>query len=123
MKIEILGSGCIACKNLYREIKNIVNQIDQKIEVEYVDDVQKLIETGAMSSPVLLINGNIIMSGNTLTIEQIEEIIRKIYSGGEIDLTFSQTKKANKCRGGCCKNKQKSKNSIIDFIKNIFSKK
>ncbi|MGQ9847959.1 MAG: thioredoxin family protein [Bacteroidales bacterium] len=34
-----------------------------KIEVEYVTDIQKIIEMGVMSSPVLAINGKPVKTG------------------------------------------------------------
>jgi small redox-active disulfide protein 2 len=57
MKISILGSGCATCKKLHELVIKIVK--DEKIdaEVEYSDDVTKIVELGLMHSPVLVVDG------------------------------------------------------------------
>lgn len=57
MKISVLGSGCASCKKLYELVVKIVK--DEKIdaEVEYSDDVIKIVELGLMHSPVLVVDG------------------------------------------------------------------
>lgn len=58
MKILVLGSGCATCKKLHQSVIKVVK--DEKIdaEVEYSDDVTRIVELGLMSSPVLVIDGN-----------------------------------------------------------------
>ena len=53
MKIQVLGSSCPTCKKLFELTKQAVNILDLKIEVEYIADIQKIVEMGVMSSPVL----------------------------------------------------------------------
>jgi len=57
MKISVLGSGCATCKKLHESVVKIVK--DEKIdaEVEYSDDVTKIVELGLMHSPVLIVDG------------------------------------------------------------------
>lgn len=81
MKIQVLGSGCSTCKNLYEITKKAVNEMKLETEVEYVtgnEGVQKIIELGAMSSPVLTVNGHIAMTGFTPDIETIKEKIKNV---------------------------------------------
>lgn len=81
MKIQVLGSGCATCKNLYEITKKAVNEMKLEAEVEYVtgnEGMQKIIELGAMSSPVLAVNDHIAMTGFTPDLEIIKEKIRKI---------------------------------------------
>lgn len=81
MKIQVLGSGCATCKNLYEITKKAVNEMKLETEVEYVtgnEGIQKIIELGAMSSPVLTVNGYIAMTGFTPDIEIIKEKIKKM---------------------------------------------
>ncbi|PIS09451.1 thioredoxin family protein [Candidatus Beckwithbacteria bacterium CG10_big_fil_rev_8_21_14_0_10_34_10] len=80
MKIQVLGSGCATCKNLYEITKKAVNEMKLETEVEYVtgnEGTQKIIELGAMSSPVLIVNGYIAMTGFTPDGEAIKEKIKK----------------------------------------------
>jgi len=78
MKIQVLGSGCPTCKKLYEITQKAVVEMKSAAEVEYLTGnkgVQKIIELGSMSSPVLAINGKIAMVGFTPEIEKIKKII------------------------------------------------
>ena len=80
MKIQVLGSGCPTCKNLYELTKKAVEEIGSEEEVEYLvgqDGIQKIIEMGVMSSPVLAIDGKPVMTGFTPDIEKVKDLIQK----------------------------------------------
>ena len=57
MKISVLGSGCATCKKLYETVKYVVKKENIDVEVEYSDDVRKIVELGLMRSPVLVVDG------------------------------------------------------------------
>ena len=72
--IKVLGSGCKACHQLY---DNTVKAVEgMGIEVEYVTDLQKIMEYGAMSMPALVINEKLVSSGKTLKPAEISELIK-----------------------------------------------
>ncbi len=86
MKIQILGSGCPTCQELHKLVKDIVAKetIDgvksDEIEIEYLSGtqgVQKIMELGVMSSPVLVINDQVVATG----MPSKEQIIAKIKQG------------------------------------------
>jgi len=77
MKIQVLGSGCPTCKKLFELAQKAVEELNLKTEVEYITDIQKIIEMGLMSSPVLAINGKPILTGFVPNIEKIKEAIKK----------------------------------------------
>ncbi len=77
MKIQVLGSGCPTCKKLFELTKRAVEELDLKTEVEYITDIQKIVEMGVMSSPVLAINGKPAISGFLPDVEKIKETIKK----------------------------------------------
>ncbi len=79
MKIQVIGSGCSTCKKLYEVTQKAVDEMGLKEKVEYIggpDGIQTLIEMGAMSSPVLAIDGKIVMTGFTQDMEKIKAIIK-----------------------------------------------
>ena len=47
------------------------------IEVEYVTDLQKIMDYGAMSMPALVVNEKLVSSGKTLKSAEILKIIGK----------------------------------------------
>jgi small redox-active disulfide protein 2 len=76
MKIQVLGSGCATCKNLFELTKKAVKELGIKTEVEYSTDVSKIIEMGVMQSPVIAIDGKPVMVGSG-SLEKIKEILSK----------------------------------------------
>ena len=75
MQIQVLGSGCPTCKKLFELTKQAVEELDMKTEVEYITDIQKIVEMGVMSSPVLAINGKPVIYGFLPKLEKIKETI------------------------------------------------
>jgi len=76
IKIQVLGSGCSSCKNLYELTKTAVSELRIDAEIEYSTDISKIIELGVMQSPVLTINNKVaILESGSL--EKIKEIIKK----------------------------------------------
>jgi small redox-active disulfide protein 2 len=77
MKIQVLGSGCPTCKKLYELTQQAVNELGIKTEVEYITDIQKIVEMGVMSIPVLAIDGKPVISGSLPDIAKIKEAIKQ----------------------------------------------
>jgi len=77
MKIQVLGSGCPTCKKLFELTKQAVAELKLKIEVEYITDIQKIVEMGVMSGPVLAVNGKPVLAGSLPDIEKIKKLIKE----------------------------------------------
>jgi small redox-active disulfide protein 2 len=75
MKIQVLGSGCASCKNLHKTVEEVVKKLHLDTEVEYSTDITKIIEIGAMSSPVFAIDGKLITAGKVPSPQEIEDHI------------------------------------------------
>lgn len=97
--IQVLGSGCPSCKRLHELTQKAVQELGMSVEVEYVTDVQKLIELGVMQSPVLAINGKPVLAGSVSDVETIKEVITQCKEGasGESDRPSGCS-----CGKGCC---------------------
>jgi len=76
MKIQVLGSGCPTCKNLYELTKTAVKELGIAAEIEYITDISKIIELGVMQSPVLTIDSKVAMLGSG-NLNKIKEVIKK----------------------------------------------
>ena len=72
MRIEILGSGCPKCKMLEDNAKKAVSELGIMAEVVKVTDIVKIIEFGVMSTPAIVIDGEVKASGR---IPEVKEII------------------------------------------------
>ncbi len=75
MQVQVLGSGCATCRKLFELTKKAVEELHIPTEVEYITDVQKIVQMGLMQSPVLAVNGKPAMAGFVPDIEKIKRII------------------------------------------------
>ncbi len=74
MKIKVLGSGCPTCKTLYESVLEVVEE-NKDISVEYITDINALIEAGIMTSPALLIDDDVVCAGRLPSQEEIKEYV------------------------------------------------
>ena len=96
MNIQVLGSGCAKCKKLYELTQEAVKQLKLDEKVEYITDVEKIIEMSVMSTPVLAIHGKPVMTGFVPDIEKIKSLLTN-------EDTAPEVKKSEcNCGGGCC---------------------
>ncbi len=76
MKIEVLGMGCSNCNKLYQTALQAVKQSGKEIELEKVEDIQKIMSYGVLSTPALVIDGVVKVAGKIPKVEQIKEWIK-----------------------------------------------
>lgn len=76
MKIEVIGSGCKKCKLLYDLTKEVARELEIETVV-YSTDINKIINMGLISSPVVTINDKPILVGVVPNKEKLKEIISK----------------------------------------------
>ena len=74
--IKVLGSGCKNCHVLYENAKEAVKAAGLDVEVNYITDLQKVMEYGVMSMPALVINDRIVAMGKVLKTEEIEKLFQ-----------------------------------------------
>lgn len=99
MKIQVLGSGCPTCKNLFELTKQAVKELNLNDEVEYITDVSKIVEMGVMQSPVLAVDGKPVMVGFIPNTEAIKEALRQSKDNQKKCCCQSAD---CKCEGNCC---------------------
>lgn len=97
IKIQVLGSGCPSCKKLFESTKQAVKELGLKTEVEYINDMQKIIEMGVMQVPVLAINGKPVMTGSLYDMEKIKKLISSDVSISK----ESENSSGCSCGGNC----------------------
>lgn len=95
MKIQVLGSGCPTCKALYELVQKTVKEMGMDQEVEYITDINKLIEEGIAISPALKIDGKVVCAGRIPSVDEIKKFIANI---SDDDITQNQ---GCSC-GSCC---------------------
>jgi small redox-active disulfide protein 2 len=74
-KIQILGTGCPKCHKLAQNAEEAAKGLGIKYEIEKVTDIQKIINSGVMMTPGLIIDGVIKSSGKVLSVSEIKELL------------------------------------------------
>lgn len=73
--IKVLGSGCASCHTFYENVKSAVKETGIAVEVEYITDLQKVMEYGVMSMPALVINDKVVSMGKVLKVGDIQKLL------------------------------------------------
>ncbi len=77
MEIKVIGPGCANCKRLLEVTKQAVKEAGLETEIEYVTDIQKMVEMGIMQTPALAINGKVVLSGFVPDVKTIKNKIKE----------------------------------------------
>ena len=75
MKIEILGTGCAKCSALEKVTKEALSKVGGFHSVEKVEDIMKIMEYNVVSTPALVVDGEVKSTGKLLTVEEVLKII------------------------------------------------
>lgn len=77
MTIQVLGSSCPNCKKFYDLVCQTAADMQIGGAIEYVDDLKEVIKVGIMTTPALLINGEVALVGS----HHSYEAIRNAFAG------------------------------------------
>jgi small redox-active disulfide protein 2 len=84
LAIKILGSGCANCKNLERLCREVVEDNKLEAQIEKITDFKEIASYGIMSTPGLIVNGEILSSGKLPTKSSLQHwLMNSIKSNGE----------------------------------------
>jgi len=75
MKIEVLGTGCSKCKTLYENVKKALEESGKSAEVLKVEDIPTIMKYGVMSTPALVIDGQVKFSGKLASPAEIKAML------------------------------------------------
>lgn len=80
MKVEVLGTGCKRCDELYDNTLKAAQSFDpaKGIEVQKIGDINYFAKVGVMVTPGLVIDGQVMSVGKVLSVEEIKEKIKEI---------------------------------------------
>ena len=73
MKVQVLGAGCKKCNLLYQNLKSFIEKNNIDAEIEYIDDLDKLLEAKVLMPPAVFIDGVKKSEGKTPTEAQFKE--------------------------------------------------
>ena len=75
MNIKVLGAGCKSCEAFLNATKEAVTSKGIDTEVEYITDMEKVMNYGVMSMPALVIDGKVVSAGKVLKAKEVEKLL------------------------------------------------
>jgi len=71
MDIKILGSGCPKCQRLEQLTREVATDLGVDVQIEHVRDMAKIMEFAVLSTPALVVDGEVKASGRMPSKEDI----------------------------------------------------
>ena len=75
--VKVLGAGCKTCHAQYENAKAAVQALGLNVEVEYITDMEKVMEYGVMSMPAIVVNDKVVSMGKLLKAAEVEKLLQK----------------------------------------------
>lgn len=77
MIIKVIGEGCKDCDKLYENVTEAVNELNLDAKVEKVEDLIEIVKLGVMTSPSVMVDGKLVVSGNIASVKNLVKILKK----------------------------------------------
>jgi small redox-active disulfide protein 2 len=78
MIIKILGSGCANCVNLERVTREAIAALGVEAEIVKVTDFPTIVGYGVMSTPGLVVDEKVVLSGRVPTAAQVRDLLASL---------------------------------------------
>lgn len=75
MIIKVLGPGCTNCKTLERVTREAVADLGLDATIEKVEDYAEIAGYGIMSTPALVVDDEVVVSGRVPTGPAVKELL------------------------------------------------
>ncbi len=76
MKLQILGTGCAKCNNLMQATEKAAQALGVPYELEKVTDLRQIMAFGVMTTPALVVDGKVKVSGKVPSVEEIKAMLQ-----------------------------------------------
>lgn len=72
LDIKVLGTGCANCKATVKLVEEIASAKNVAITLEKVEDIQKIMTYNIMSTPAVVIDGQVVHAGGIPARSKVE---------------------------------------------------
>lgn len=79
--IKVLGTGCSKCKTMESTVREVVAENNYPVEVVKIDDIMQIMNYGVLSTPGLVIDEKVTISGRVASKDEIKKLIEKHING------------------------------------------
>ena len=73
--IEILGPGCVRCKETHRVVTHVVEEAKLTCKVEKNESIDRMVELGLLQTPAIAIDGRLVHQGSIPKAEQVKLLL------------------------------------------------
>ena len=77
MEIKVLGTGCAKCKSLEKATNEAVEKTGINATVTKVEDIVEIMNFGVMTTPALVIDGEVVVKGKVPSVDEISKLLTK----------------------------------------------
>jgi small redox-active disulfide protein 2 len=75
MDIKVLGPGCRNCVTLEARTREALDQLGLDAEVEKVTDPAAIVGYGVLSTPGLVVDGELVLAGKVPSVRQLTGLL------------------------------------------------
>ncbi|CCQ97528.1 putative redox-active disulfide protein 2 [[Clostridium] ultunense Esp] len=75
MEIKILGTGCSKCEKLEKNLETALKELNAKADIEKVDNLAVIVSYGVMSTPGLVIDGEVKSIGKVPKVKELKKML------------------------------------------------
>ena len=75
MKIKVLGSGCANCQTLEKRTTQALDLLGLDAKVEKVTDYAAIAAYGVMSTPALVIDDQVVLTGRVPKVAELQMVL------------------------------------------------
>jgi len=83
MEIKVLGAGCAKCAATKKLIAEVVEELGVEVDIEPVTDLMEITEYNVMSTPGVVIDGEVVSSGKVPSRGEVRAWIEDRNRGGD----------------------------------------
>jgi small redox-active disulfide protein 2 len=77
-EIRVLGPGCAKCRTLLENTKEAVAALGLDANVEEIHDVAEIVARGVLSTPALVVNDEVVMTGHVMSVPSLQKMLSKV---------------------------------------------
>lgn len=78
--IKVLGAGCAKCGALEEAVRSALEELGMDAAIDHVTDFGQIAAYGVMSTPALVVDGQVVSYGRVLGKDEAKALIRKVRS-------------------------------------------
>lgn len=75
VRIEVLGPGCAKCSVLYQHAEQAARELGIEFEIHKVTDMGAIVAHGVMTTPALVVDGEVRVAGRVPSAEQLKGML------------------------------------------------